>query len=651
MDFVQEMKFLIEKIKTANYNYYTLDNPTISDKEYDELYDRLVALEAESGVVLPDSPTQKVGDTVLAGFTKVKHEVPLYSLAKCRTQDALKKWFDDVVRDYPNTHFSLEYKYDGLSIVIEYRNGALFRAVTRGNGLIGEDVTAQVRTIKNVPKTIKFRDRVIVRGEVMMTNSAFNAYNKTATELLKNPRNAAAGALRNLDPEVTRSRNLSAFLYSVELVENKTLSTQQEMFDFLAENGFEVEHNVLITQDFDTIWQKLNEIDAQKSSLDVLIDGAVIKVCEADTRAKLGFTAKFPRWAMAFKFEAQETTTILQDVIWQVGRTGKITPIACLEPVELAGATISRATLNNMGDIQKKKVSINSRVLIRRSNEVIPEIMGLVEEYDNSRPVIQPTNCPCCHSPLVEYGANLFCRNESGCIDQIIDRLTHFSSRDAMNIAGLSDKTILLLHQELGLAFPYQLYTLKLDDIVNLPLFKDKKAQNLVDSIEKSKKVNFANFIFALGILNIGKKSALILSQNFATLDDLIHADMASLTAIYDFGEIMAQSVIEYFADENNIHNINELLSLGVEIAYKDVSEHSAFFKGKTIVLTGSLEKYARNQLTEILQNKGANVTGSVSAKTDFVVVGADAGSKLNKAQSLNIPLIYETDLDEWLKQ
>ena len=423
------------------------------------------------------------------------------------------------------------------------------------------------------------------------------------------------------------------------------------MFDFLAQNGFEVEHNVVVTQDFDTIWQKLNEIDADKANFDVLIDGAVIKVCEADTREKLGFTAKFPRWAIAFKFEAQETTTILQDVIWQVGRTGKITPIACLEPVELAGATISRATLNNMGDIQKKKVSINSRVLIRRSNEVIPEIMGLVEEYDNSKKIVQPTNCPCCHSLLVEYGANLFCRNESGCIDQIIDRLTHFVSRDAMNITGLSEKTILLLYKELGIAFPYQLYTLKLDDIINLPLFKDKKAQNLIDSITKSKKVNFANFIFALGILNIGKKSALILSQNFATLDDLINADMASLTAIYDFGEIMAQSVIEYFADENNIHNINQLLSLGVEIVYQNANEHSAFFKNKTIVLTGSLEKYTRNELTEILQNKGANVTGSVSAKTDYVVVGTDAGSKLDKAQTLNIPLIYEADLDDWLKQ
>lgn len=651
MDVVSEMQALIANIVEANYNYYTLDKPTISDKEWDALYDRLVELEQESGIVLADSPTQKVGDTILAGFTKYKHKYPMYSLSKCRTREALIKWADDIKKSYPDTKFSLEYKYDGLSIVIDYKHGVMVRAGTRGNGTIGEDVTAQVRTIKNVPQTIDYKGEVTVRGEVMMTNSAFKAYNLKADEPLKNPRNAAAGALRNLDPKVTASRNLSAFLYAIEHIDDSSIDTQTEMLVFLRDNGFDVEKDVLITADIDKIWDRIQQIDQEKKNYDILIDGVVVKVVEQSTRDALGFTAKFPRWAMAFKFEAEEVSTTLKDVLWQVGRTGKITPIACLEPVELAGATISRATLNNMGDIRKKNVSINSRVFVRRSNEVIPEIMGLAERSADAIDISAPATCPCCDYPLVEIGANLFCRNEQHCLEQITDRLTHFCSRDAMNITGLSEKTIAVLNSEYDIAFPYQLYTLTLDDLIKLPLFKDKKAINLLDGIEKSKKVDFANFIFSLGILNIGKKSAYVLSKNFATLDDLMNATLEQLTAIYDFGEIMAQSVIEYFADENNIKNINKLIELGVVIQYANASDQSAFFAGKTIVLTGTLEKYKRNELTDILQKKGANVTGSVSAKTDFVVVGADAGSKLTKAQNLGIKLVFEADLDDWLNQ
>ena len=651
MDKNSEMQALIEKIKEANYNYYTLDMPTISDKEYDALYDRLVELEKETGIVLPDSPTQKVGDTVLSGFAKYIHKNTLYSLNKCKTQEALKKWYDDIVTEYPQAEFSLEYKYDGLTIVVEYEKGHLVRAGTRGNGSVGEDVTAQVLTIDNVPKKIAFQGKVIVHGEAMMTNSAFEKFNRTASEPLKNARNGAAGALRNLDPEVTRSRHLSAYFYSVEEISDDSINSQQQVINFLADNGFEIEKDIIYTPSFDTLWENIEKINREKKNYDLQIDGVVVKVCQGNIRQSLGYTAKHPRWAIAYKFEAEEVTTKLLDVVWQVGRTGKITPIAVLEPVELAGATISRATLNNEGDIRRKKLSIDSRVVVRRSNEVIPEIMGLAERAVDAKEIDIPTECPCCHTALVEKGANLFCTNESNCIDQIVDRLTHFASRDGMDIDGLSIKTIELLHQEYGLAFPYQLYSISEQQLVNLPLFKDKKANNLITSINNSKRVPFEKFIFALGIVGIGKKNAYILSQSFASLDELMHCMVEQLVTLRDIGEVLATSIIEYFADENNINNIQGLLKAGVEIKYADIGERSPFFTGKTIVLTGSLSKYTRNELTDILQKKGANVSSSVSAKTDFVVVGEDAGSKLTKAMSLGIKLIREEELDDWLGQ
>ena len=381
-----------------------------------------------------------------------------------------------------------------------------------------------------------------------------------------------------------------------------------------------------------------------------MIDGMVIKINDCSVREEIGYTNKFPKWAMAWKFKAIELSTTLLDVIWQVGRTGKITPIALLEPIELAGATVSRATLNNPEDIKRKQVSINSRVFVRRSNEVIPEVMGLAEMGENAIDIEIPTTCPSCASVIKIVGPNLFCVNHKGCFEQIVDRLSHFVSRDAFNIEGLSEKTLKVLFDKFNLAYPYELFTLKPEMLDGLEGFKDKKINNLISAIENSKKIEWSNFIFALGIMNIGKKTAFVLSKKYANIEELRNAKIESLTQIEDVGEIVATSIVEYFKDEDNLENINKMFELGVEIIVPTQSSTNPEFTNKTIVLTGSLENFTRPDLTKILQNLGANVTSSVSKKTDLVIAGVEAGSKLDKAKELGIKVIGESELLELLK-
>ena len=402
MNKLERMKFLVEEINKHNVNYYDLDAPTISDKEYDALYYELVDLEKETGVILENSPTQRVGGSALDKFVKKRHEVRLYSMNKVRSFEDLDKFMLDMAEYQKNPTFSLEYKFDGLTIVIEYENGKYLSATTRGNGEIGEVVTEQVRTIKSVPLSIPFKGRLIVRGEGMMTMHAFNKYNKTASEPLKNPRNGVAGAIRNLDPKETARRKLDFFCYEVLLADGKTFASQQEMHDFLKENNFLTGDYFKIIRTSKEAEEEIEKVDKVKDKLDVMIDGMVIKLNETTYREEIGYTNKFPKWAMAFKFEALETSTLLKDVVWQVGRTGKVSPTAILEPVELAGANISRATLNNIEDIRKKGVMLNSRIFIRSSNEVIPEVLGLAEKYENSKEIEEPKFCPCCHSSLVK---------------------------------------------------------------------------------------------------------------------------------------------------------------------------------------------------------------------------------------------------------
>lgn len=650
MDKIERIKNLITEINKHNYNYYVLDNPTIADREYDAIYDELVRLEKETGIVLPDSPTKQVGDVVLEGFKKHTHLQKLYSLDKCNTFQELETWINGINKVYGEQLYTMEYKFDGLQMTITYENGKFVSAATRGNGFIGEDVTNQVLTIKSIPLFINFKGKVVVQGEAMMKLSVLAEYNKTALEPLKNARNAAAGAIRNLDPRVTGSRNLSMFFYGVPYIEGKKFETHLELVEFLKSNGFPVFNYMESKTSVLGIEDEIDKIDEYKKDLDILIDGVVIKVNDFKVRDKLGYTSKFPKWAVAYKFEAQELTTTLNNVVWQVGRTGKLTPIAEVSPIELAGATVKRATLNNYGDILRKGVKINSKVFVRRSNEVIPEILGVAEHMPNSYDIVKPETCPCCGTALIEDGAHLFCPNFYGCAEQIDDRINHYASRNAMNIEGLSGKTISLLRENLNVKSVADLYKITQADLLSLEKFKDKKSDNLVLSIENSKNPEFYRFIFALGINGVGERTAKDLAKKFTTLNDLLNATVSELVEIDEIGLITAENIYNFLHDPNQISLINELLNVGINIKYPELKQtFNDELSNKTIVITGDFEHFSRTQLTNKLETYGAKVTSSVSKKTDLVVVGNNPGSKLNKAQELGVRVMFEPELNKIL--
>lgn len=642
-DKMSRMTELISLIKKYNYAYYTLDAPLISDKQYDDLYYELVALEKELGVTLDDSPTKQVGDVVLDKFVKVKHEKKLYSLNKANTKEELSSWYNDMVK-FGAKKFSVEYKYDGLRVVARYENGLLKNCATRGNGLVGEDITAQVKTIKNVPQIIPYQGKVTVMGEVLMRLSVLEEYNKKSDEPLKNARNAAAGALRNLDTSVTASRNLDAFMYDL-LLRSEPIATQTEANNFLKDNGFDTFDFYNLVSSFDDIWSLIEKVDKIKSDLDILIDGMVIKVDDYQVREKVGYTEKFPKWAIAYKFEAVEMTSKVKDIVWQVGRTGKLTPVCEIEPIELAGATVSRATLNNYDDIIRKDVAIGSTVFVRRSNEVIPEILGVAEHFEGSVKIDKPTNCPCCGSELKYDDVNIYCTNYY-CKERTIARISHFVSKNAMNIENLSEKTIENMYDTLGLKSVDELYTLTPDDLSKLIAFKDKKTAKILEAIEKSKSVDLGNFIYALSINGVGQKTAKDIASTFGSLEAIMNANIESLIAIKDVGEIIAGNVIEFFKNEQNIALIQRLLDCGVSInSSVGLTIEGSIFDGKTVVLTGTLDNMSRDEASEYLERLGAKVTSSVSKKTDFVLAGENAGSKLAKAENLGVKIIGLDDL------
>jgi DNA ligase (NAD+) len=662
MDAMHVMEELVAELNHYNYHYYTLDAPMVSDKEYDVLYDKLVALEAESGFVLPDSPTQRVGGDLLKGFTPHRHLAPLWSLDKAQNIEQLRSWNTRVLRlvnEYnlknpdnplPDPCYAVELKFDGLTLNLTYRNGVLEQASTRGNGVVGEGILAQVKTIKSVPLTIPFKDGVIeVQGEGIMNLSVLADYNTRAAEPLKNARNAAAGALRNLNPKTTAERRLNAYFYNVGFAEGVDFADHQEMMDFLRNNKFKVNPYLTYCNDFDDVTEQLAGIEESRSSLDYLIDGAVIKVTDFRIREVLGYTDKFPRWAVAYKFEAEETTTVLESVSWNVGRTGKVTPLARVEAVELAGVTVQNCTLNNVGDIERKnlKFALGSRVFIRRSNDVIPEILGKVTEENDGEEIIFPENCPACGYPLEMRGAHLFCNNKLNCRPQIVSRITHFASRDAMDIETFSEKTAGQLYDELNVHDSADLYELSFEQLVQLNRFGEKKAQNLLQALEDSKGRDLASFLFALGIPNTGKATTRMLADHFRDLDAVMQAKAEELAELPDIGGIVAESIVNFFADPIVVANVSRLRSLGVEAkapeAPRAVSTNS-FFSGKTVVLTGSLQKLTRDEAAERLEALGAKVSGSVSKKTDLVIAGEKAGSKLAKAQQLGIQVIEDED-------
>lgn len=649
MDKIAQMKKLIEQINIHNHNYYDLDAPTISDAEYDKLYYTLVDLEKETGTTLPSSPTLRVGGAVLDAFAKKEHPKKLYSLNKVRDEDDLRSWIREMQSFNPDMTFTVEYKFDGLHLVIEYNDGKFVSATTRGNGFVGEDVSQQVKTIRSVPLEIDFKGHLFVEGEGMMTNHALKIYNRNAEEKLKNARNAAAGAIRNLDPKETAKRNLDFFCYAVLQIEGKTFNSQQEIHEFLQKNGFAIGDYFKVVKTADEVIEQIRWIDSRKSSLDILIDGAVVSINEIRYRDDIGWTTKFPKWAIAYKFVAQEISTTLLDVVWQVGRTGKVTPIAVLEPVELAGATVQKATLNNYDDILRKNVSIGSRVFVRRSNEVIPEVLGLAERGENAKEIEEIKTCPSCGSALVKKGPLLYCPNQNGCFEQIEGRLTHFASRDAFNIEGMSEKTATVLIQMLNVKNPSDLYSLSHEDFLTLDKFKDKKAGNLAKSIEKSKSIDLHKFLYAIGISEVGIKTARDIANRFGSLENIMHAKYSEIENITDIGPIIAKNVYDFFKNEENIAEINKLLTAGVKIKNPAKRDFTSPIAGKKFVLTGTLPTLSRAEATELILAGGGEVAGSVSAKTDYILLGENPGSKFEKAKSLGIKMLSEDEFKKLL--
>lgn len=661
------MQELVQELFTYNYQYYTLDNPIISDKEYDALYDELVALEQETGFILPNSPTQRVGGELLSGFTPHRHLSRLWSLDKAQDTEDLLQWHQRVVKlvqDYntknpdqtplPDPSFAVELKFDGLTLNLTYTDGVLVQAATRGNGVTGEAILPQVKTIRSVPLTIPYKEGTIeVQGEGMMNLSILEAYNQTAADPLKNARNAAAGALRNLNPQVTASRKLNAFFYNVGYASDIRFENHQEMIQFLKDNHFKVSPHVTYFNTIEKVMAELNRIQEQRNTFDFLIDGAVVKLTDMRTREVLGYTDKFPRWAVAFKFEAEETTTVLESVSWEVGRTGKITPVARVEAVELAGVTVQNCTLNNIGDIERKnlKHALGSRVFIRRSNDVIPEILGKVTDEQDGEEIIYPTHCPSCGSELEMRGAHLFCNNRLGCKPQIVARLAHFASRDAMDIETFSVMTAEQLYDELEVRDPADLFALTFDRLVGLNRFGEKKANNLLKAMEEAKSRELASFLFALGIPNTGKTTTRALADHYKSLEAVMAAAPEELIQLQDVGGIVAESISGYFADPLNRSSIERMLELGVSpqgSAEPAAVNTESVFYGKTVVLTGSLQLLTRDEATSKLEACGAKVTASVSKKTDLVVAGEKAGSKLAKAEQLGIQVI--TDENEFVR-
>ncbi|MDF2667815.1 MAG: ligA [Paenibacillus sp.] len=666
LDTLSTMKQLIEEISRHNHAYYTLDKPVLSDKEYDALYDKLVAMELETGIVLPYSPTQRVGGELLNGFTPHRHLARLWSLDKAQNIEALMTWHTRVqklVNDFntrnpdqplPAPTYVVELKFDGLSLNLTYDGGQLVQASTRGNGVVGEGILAQVKTIKSIPLEIPFKDGMFeVQGEGMMFLSVLEEYNKTAIEPLKNARNAAAGALRNLNPKTTSDRKLNAFIYNVGYAEGVQFANHEEMIGFLIDNRFKVNPYIRFLDTIEAVAEELTQLESIRHTFDYLIDGGVVKLSDMRTREVLGYTDKFPRWAVAFKFEAEETTTILESVSWEIGRTGKLTPVATVEAVDLAGVTVQKCTLNNIGDIERKRLkhALGTSVFIRRSNDVIPEILGKVTDEDDGGEIIVPFECPACGTELEQRGAHLFCPNRLGCKPQMISRIAHFASRDAMDIETFSVMTAEQLYDELDVRDPADLYDLQYEDLIKLGRTGEKKAKKLVEAFEKSKGRDLPSFLFALGIPNTGKTTTKVLADHFGSLDNLLAATVEELTTLPDIGGIVADSIVSFFTDPVMRSSVERLRAVGinpvVERSSTPANTDNVFY-GKTVVLTGTLPTMSRDDAAKKLEALGAKVSGSVSKKTDFVIAGEAAGSKLTKAQELGIRII---DDEEELKR
>lgn len=660
---IEKLKNLIDKINELDYHYYTLDRPLVSDGEYDKIYDELVSLEKELDYVPENSPTNRVGGQILEKFEKHFHITRLLSQDKAQSYDELEAWIERCKRlknsyeeengiKLPDLEFIMEYKFDGLTINLTYEDGFLKTAATRGNGIVGEEVKAQVETIRSVPLFIENNSLLEIQGEALMPLSELERYNKENILQLKNARNAAAGAIRNLDTSETSKRRLTAYFYAIP-TNSLDFKNEEEMLEFLKGLKLNVHPYHKKVKSLDEIIKELEKIDVERRSLDVLTDGVVIKINDKATQKALGYTNKFPRCSIAYKFEAEEFTTKLLDVVWNVGRTGKVTPSAILEPVDFSGVTVSRATLNNYDDILRKKVKIGSNVFIRRSNDVIPEILGVVDEnQEYTIDIEKPTHCPYCHSELIEGNVHIICPNSISCTPQLLARMEHYASRNAMDIEGLSEKTIGQLIAELDIKEIYDIYDLKYEDLINLERFGPKKTQNLLDAIENSKNRDLSAFIYAIGIPNVGERTARDLANKFKSFEKLREASVEELVEIEDIGEITGENIVEFFHDENIVESIEILLSKGIKLINpKENSDSKQKLEGINFVITGTIDGYNRDDIKKMLEDNGANVRTSVSKNTNYVLAGEKAGSKKDKAIKLGVEIYEEDKLNEFLEE
>jgi len=644
-DTINTMQTLVEQLNQYAYCYYVLDKPIVSDFEYDKLYDQLLQLEKSSGVVLPDSPSIRVGGEPIKSFEQHKHRARLYSLDKVNSVDQLLAWCQKTNQALDTqSKYSLEYKIDGLTLCLTYDQGKFVSAATRGNGEVGEDVTAQVLTVKSIPLSVDYKGFFEVQGEGLIRLSQLQKYNQANQNgPIKNARNGVAGAIRNLDPKVTAKRSVDIYFYNVNYIDTDILKSQEDIFEFLRANKFKTLPPKFFV-DCNQMVDEIHAVDRQK--LDFLIDGMVIKVNDLQHRQKLGYTIKFPKWAVAYKFDALEVSTTVLDVVWRVGRTGRITPSAILSPVDIGGVTVKKATLNNYDDIVRKNVGIGSTVFLRRSNDVIPEILYGVDSTATES-VSPPTHCPNCGAKAVQDGVNYFCTS-SNCAKAKCALLEHFVSKDCMDIEGISEKTIEQLYS-LGLVRePYQFYQLDATKIEQSDIegFKDKKTKNLLKNLEKSKTVSLDRFIHALGIPLVGKKTSRDLAAKFGSIQKLQDADIESLVSIPDIGDTTAKEIVEYFKDKNNVDAIAKFAGFGINPV---ANAASGKLTGLKFVITGTLSS-PRSHFAKLIVDLGGEVGDSVTKDTDYLLVGADAGSKLDKANKLGIKVIDQEEFELLIK-
>lgn len=666
MSLQQQIDKLRQDLRRYEYEYHVLDNPTIPDAEYDRLFHQLKALEAtHPELITADSPTQRVGAKPLSGFAQIRHEIPMLSLDNVFSDEEfyafVKRIEDRLIRLPEPLTFCCEPKLDGLAVSILYVNGVLTQAATRGDGTTGEDITANIRTIRNIPLQLLMDNppaRLEVRGEVFMPHEGFERLNQQALEkgekTFANPRNAAAGSLRQLDPKITSKRPLVLNAYGIGIAEGVDLpNTHYDRLQWLKSIGIPVNPEIRLCNGTDEVLDFYRDIQNKRSSLGYDIDGTVLKINDIALQEKLGFISKAPRWAIAYKFPAQEELTRLNDVEFQVGRTGAITPVAKLEPVFVAGVTVSNATLHNGDEIQRLDIAIGDTVVIRRAGDVIPQIIGVLHDRRpaDARPIVFPETCPVCDSAIVRIEGEAVARCTGGlfCAAQRKEALKHFVSRKAMDIDGVGGKLIEQLVDRELIHTPADLFKLDLTTLTRLERMGAKSAENALASLEKAKNTTLARFIFALGIREVGEATALNLANHFKTLEALQNSDLEGLQQVPDVGEVVANRILAFWQEPHNVAVVNDLIQQGVhwdDVEVKEVGEN--LFKGKTVVLTGTLTQMGRNEAKALLQEMGAKVSGSVSAKTDFVIAGDAAGSKLTKAQELGVAVLTE---EEFLAQ